>query len=106
MLLAAFGALQVVEFLSSPLGVALVDIGSMGWVVALAAAFALGFGVLIWPQFMIAVASIAVVAGSLFGTTAGNATCRSGADVSALGPTAGFVILFLLARVGMKRPRA
>lgn len=100
-LLAAFGALQVVEFLSSPLGVALVDLGISGWIVALVAAFALGFAASIWPEFVMVVASIAIAAGSIVGAMSGsqNSLCMPGVtDISALAPFFGYVVAYVSIR--------
>lgn len=104
-LLAAFGALEVAEFLSSPLGVALVQLGVTGWVVSLVAALALGFGASIWPELVIGVAGATVALGGVIGTAAGSANCLPGADISALAPFIGFGAVYGLVRAAAGRHR-
>lgn len=94
--LAAFGALEIVEFLASPLGASLVDIGALGWVVGLTTAVAIGFAVSIWPELVIIVAGVAVVVAGLAGSIAGNATCLAGPEFSGLAPVIGFLAVYLV----------
>lgn len=103
MVLAAFGALAVVEFLSSPLGVSLMQLGATGWVISLVAALALGFAASIWPEFTIAVAAVAVAVASVTGAVAGSASCLPGPDLSGLSPIIGFVVLYFVARFVLGR---
>jgi hypothetical protein len=103
--LAVFGALEVTDFLSSPLGVALVDLGVTAWLIALVAAFALGFAASIWPELVITVAAIAVVAGSIVGTVSGsaNALCLPGPDIAGLAPLLGYVGVYVVGRLVLGR---
>jgi hypothetical protein len=109
-LLAVFGALEIVEFLSSPLGVSLVVLGIAGWLVALVAALALGFAASIWPNLVIGLGAAMVAIGSVIGTVSGSATnlCLPGSDVSGLAPLIGFAGLYfaVLAVVTFARARS
>ncbi len=102
-ILATFGALEIVQFLSSPLGVSLVDLGVTGWVVSLVAALAVGFAAPIWPELVIGVASLTVIVASVLGSVVGSATCLPGPDVTALAPIIGFVAVYFLVSRGLAR---
>jgi len=95
-ILALFGALEVVDFLSSPIGLALVDLGVSALVISLVAAFAFGFAASIWPQFTITIASLVVVAGGVIGTVSGSANtlCMPGTDISGVAPLIGYIAFY------------
>jgi hypothetical protein len=95
-LLAVFGALEIVEFLSSPLGVPLVDLGIGGWLVALVAALALGFAASLWPNLVIGLGGAMVAIGSVVGTVAGSAgkPCLPGPDIAGLAPLIGMLVFY------------
>lgn len=103
-LLAVFGALEIVEFLSSPLGVSLVDLGVAGWVVALVAALALGFAASIWPNLVIGLGSAMVAVGSVIGAVSGSANklCMPGPDILGLAPLIGFAGLYFGALLALR----
>ena len=108
-LLALFGVLQILDllvFLSNPLGVTLTGLGISGWLMTLVAAFAMGFATPIWPKFVLAVTGISVGAGAVYATSSGAATslCVPGvADPSALGPLIGYVAVFAVVRLVLGR---
>jgi hypothetical protein len=95
-LLAVFGAIVIVEFLSSPLGVSLAVLGFNGWLVAIVAAIALGFAASIWPNLVIGLGGAMVAVGSVIGTVSGSANqlCLPGPDISGLAPLVAFIALY------------
>lgn len=100
MTLAVLGTLEVVEFLSSPLGASVVDLGVTGWIVALGGALAFGFAAFLWPTLVIGVAGVVVALGGVLGGVSGsaNASCLPGVDLTALVPLVAYVVVFALLR--------
>jgi len=102
-LLGAFAALTVVDILlamSNPLGVVAADLGVGTLTIVLVTAFALGFAAAIWPGFTLNVASVAVLAGAVFGVVVGaGSVCTPGVvSVAILGPVIAYVVIYLLVK--------
>lgn len=108
-LLAVFGTLQVLDiliFLSNPLGVTLAGIGLSGWTITLVAALALGFAASIWPELVLTVTGIAVAAGAVYVMFSGisNSLCTPGVtDPSAPSPLIGYVVAYVGMRLAVAR---
>lgn len=108
-LLAVFGTLQVLDllvFLSNPLGLALTGLGLSAWTITLVTALALGFAASIWPELVLTVTGISVAAGAVYVMFSGtvNALCTPGVtDPTALAPLIGYVVVFAGIRLVLAR---
>ncbi|MES2169248.1 MAG: hypothetical protein V4479_00790 [Actinomycetota bacterium] len=105
--LGLFGAVRVVTFLASPLGISIVLLPVDGWIVAIVGAALFGFIAGVAPDLVIGISALAVSFASIaYGATLGTA-CSTGAEPGDLTVLVGFALAFVVARplIGRLVPR-
>lgn len=101
--LALFGALEIVVFVSSPLGVSLINLPVAAWIVAFAAAVLLGALGALAPQFVIGMTGAVIVVATVMSATTFGDTCTSGPAVQNLSSLAAFSVVYGLLTVTVGR---
>ena len=96
--LGLFSALSVVKFLSSPLGISLLDLPGYGWIVSAVAAVIFGWAAGFAPNVVIAVAALAIAVTSLGIETMFGDTCEGGVHAENLAVVVCFVVVYLIVR--------
>lgn len=97
-LLAVVGAVRVVMFLASPLGVSIVDLPAAAWIVACIGAALFGWLAGIAPDFSMGLCALVVGITALAASAAYGSPCTTGGDPGDLLTMAGFIACYALCR--------
>lgn len=101
--LALFGALEIVVFVSSPLGISLLDQPVAAWIVAFATAVLLGALSALAPQFVIGMTGAVIAVATVMSATVFGDTCMSGPALQNLSSLAAFSAVYVLLTVALGR---
>lgn len=97
--LAVFGAVRIVTFLASPLGISLVQLPWIAWAVAFGAAALFGFAAWMAPDFVIGTTALALSIGAIVAAATLGSPCSTGGDPAELLVVVAYLVAFGLVSV-------